>query len=420
MSENTFVGTSGEVTTQEIPKKIKDLAVALSKRHGDIYISRESGGIHLNMASPARLEVDGPSELNKRHLAVNAERYFHMGKWSKMRGTYNADLSGKCMKSDTPYRVTELLKMPTLARRGIDVEGDTSVKISVSDKNLVDDGEGNMIPEHPGRVIPFSEIQGYCPGIEFLEGRQYNLAALERQFRCGYCIQEKEESRVAGRFYKRLPDGFKDTPQGRVVFFADMLGVQKGWQARILERIRDEDYHEIWHPYRMEWVVIKIKLGDSWKMLPQYAKPEKYEWNPSKYKTALGASRNAMIMGLDAAIRWNVERGRINNPVCILSEGPLDAGRFMEPGLALLGKFLSENQALIIAKHFREVVFVADNDAVGQKTRRRIKSLLGTKVKLRDVSIPEDWISPITNQPAKDPGDLSYEMARELVGPYLI
>jgi len=397
-----------------------DLAVALSKRHGDIYISRESGGIHLNMASPARLEIDGPAELNKRHLALNAEKYLGLGKWAKLKGTYNAEYTANCMKSNKAYSVEELLKTPTLAKRGISTDGETKVQVSVSDKNLVDDGSGNMIPEHPGKVLAFKDVHGYCPGIEFLKGRHYDLDALTRQFRCGYCIQELEESRAAGRFYKRLPDGFKDTPQGRVIFFVDMMGIQKGWQARIIERIRDESFHEVWHPYRMEWTTIRVKLGKEWRTLPKFANPERYEWNPSKYKTALGAQRNSMLMGLDAAIRWNMERGRIQNSVCILSEGPLDAGRFMEPGLALLGKFLSENQALIIAKHFREVLFVGDNDTAGQKTRRRIKSLLGTKVKLRDVEIPSNWVSPITNKQPKDPGDLSYEMARDLVDPYLL
>ena len=106
--------TSGELTTSEIPKDIQNLAEALAKIHGSVVVLREEHGLHIRFASPICLAQEGRRELDKRHLYVNAERYFGMGQWAPRRGTYDADMSALCMKTQRPYSLTKLLSMPRL------------------------------------------------------------------------------------------------------------------------------------------------------------------------------------------------------------------------------------------------------------------------------------------------------------------
>ncbi|MDF1863078.1 MAG: hypothetical protein P1U87_22875 [Verrucomicrobiales bacterium] len=75
------------------------LAEALSRIHGQVSVARETGGLHLYMASPAKLTLTGDKELRSRHLAVNAEKFFSLGDWQPQRGKYDHDLCGMCMSN---------------------------------------------------------------------------------------------------------------------------------------------------------------------------------------------------------------------------------------------------------------------------------------------------------------------------------
>lgn len=72
---------------------------------------------------------------------------------------------------------------------------------------LIEDSDGNMIPDHPGRVKPVTALPAGHPCLEYLKGRGYDPAALQAQFRCAYCYEEADEDAAIGRFYS-LPAAF--------------------------------------------------------------------------------------------------------------------------------------------------------------------------------------------------------------------
>lgn len=392
----------------DVPDCVKRLAAALARIHGETQIKNEKKGRHIYMASPAVLLTDGRKELSSRHLSVNADRYFGLGRFARIKGTYNNDNSGLCHKTNNKYLVSALLSMPPLSKRGIP-DAKTGVRISTRARHLVDDGRGNMIPDHPGETIPVTDLFPGHPAYDYLVGRRYDLKTLWAQFRCSYCLTEAPMSREMERFYRRMPGDFRDTPQGRIIFYADIQGVQKSWQARIIDKVEHERLHYYWHPYKQQWVLVRMKLGDTWTLLPEFRDHPDFQWKPSKYRLALDSYRNEVVMGVDAAVAWN----RICRPgrkrICILSEGPLDAGRFGPPALAILGKYLSEFQAKIICREFDIVVWVGDNDKAGREGTQNVREQLAGKVKLHVVTVPE---------PSKDPGELDHAVAWGLVKPY--
>lgn len=54
----------GGTRAADIPPEVVNLAEALSKRHGDVLVIRESGGHHIYCASPICLEQDGIREMS--------------------------------------------------------------------------------------------------------------------------------------------------------------------------------------------------------------------------------------------------------------------------------------------------------------------------------------------------------------------
>ena len=247
-----------------------------------------------------------------------------------------------------------------------------------------------------------------------------DLQRLEKQFACGYCTFELperrfEENGVPKKFYAVLPGGWKDTPQGRIIFHCLVKGSVVAWQGRVLEKIVDDRLHLFWHPYAQVWDVVKLRIGNRWELVPPFDTKPPYdwknpEWNPSKYKTAKDAARNQMVGGLDAALAWNATNRPKGKYIAVVCEGPLDAARCGPPALFLAGKFISEPQVKLICQHFQEVVWVGDTDEVGRKASVRVRAELGPKLKLHEAFLPEG---------AKDLGELSDNQAQELLGPYL-
>jgi len=407
------INSGGSVRMLDVDRSIIQLAVRISHIHGDVLITKEAGGVHLNFASPRRLKLDGDIELHKKHMTINAEKYLGLGKFRAQRGRYNPERSAYCMKSGKSYApsVQELLTMPNLDARGITATL-SGVGVSMSKKaKLVDDGRGNMIPDHPGEVIPVTELPEGHPCIEYIRSRGYDPQALYDQFRCSYCIEEAPEGEEYGRFYRRLPNFWKDTPQGRLIFYCDIHGIQKGWQARILERIhRGEKQH--YHPYNQQWETTHTWETNSegvgsWKLVEELqdeAIPHTTRvrsWTPSKYRTAPGAERNSMLMGYDAAVRWNKEKGYGDGERrCMLVEGPLDAGRFGAPSIAYLGKYFSANQGRLVTLYFSLVAAIRDGDAAGEQTEEYMRKNLHPAKPLLDFPLPQT-----PGSVKKDPGD---------------
>jgi hypothetical protein len=114
-------------------------------------------------------------------------------------------------------------------------------------------------------------------------------------------------------------------------------------------------------------------------------------------------------MGLDAAIRFNSILGK-EKVTWFIVEGPLDAGRIGPPALAILGKYMSEYQAAVVAKHFSKAVIVADNDFSGKSMKEICKKVLGLKMEVDTLEVPDGF---------KDIGEMSQAEATKMIQPYL-
>jgi hypothetical protein len=402
----------------QVPREILLLAERMSKIHGEILVTRESGGIQLYFASPEALKRDGTIELSKRHGALNAEKHLGLGKYRNRVGTYNADAQCcKCMKYDVYYKVSDLFNMKPLAERGI-AGGSSGVVTQVRERYLIPDGNGNMIPPHPGQVISLSKLPAIHPAIVYLKNRGYDISVLEGQMNACWCMLERPQSRVESVFYRKMTDEWRDTPQGRIVFFAYMYGVQVGWQARVLDYTVDLvegglQAHFYYHPYRNEWCLVRTRRNklDAWEYKDEYKPYEEngrtIEFSPSKYKTATHAARNEMLMGFDAAIAANEA---MQTSTAILVEGPLDAGRIGPPGIAVLGKSCSDHQAMLLGRHFKRVVYVADTDEAGKTSIPKFREKLSGRCEFSVVELPDGF---------KDLGEMTNEQAREFIEPYI-
>lgn len=403
--------TNGDLRSNEVPAEVQRIAEALSRRHGEVHVARESSGLHLYMASPRVLEEEGRVELEKRHLAVNVDKFFRMGKWRGI-GQDN-DRCAQCMKTSQPYRMAALLSWPTLQERGILDAPISHVKIHNTKRNLVDDGRGNMVPHGPGQCVPINRLPPAHPAVEYLKARKYNLDVLWAQFRCSFCYEEEPMDSSTGVFYKPLSAGFRDTPQNRIIFFGDISGVQQIWQARVIDKVEDRNgvvIKSYLHPYYNNFVPCEYKDSQSGKFRPlQEIQNDKFRWEISKYKTATGASRQECVIGLDAAVAWNKAMG-IKVPVCVGGEGPLDAGRWGPPAVAIIGKHLSEAQAALIMKHFKRFIYVRDNDIAGKKGQESVmRQFVGKDMDLECLETPD----------GKDPGDMSDEAAWDMIKPHI-
>ena len=390
----------------------------MSRLHGPAVIRNESNGFHIYLPSPECLKTDGRKEIQSKHLTVNASRYRQTDDWIQKHGYLRDELakdySAVCHKTNTKYKVSDLLnerKYPTLEKRGLHNISSKIIQAATQRAaSLVDDGNGNLVPMDPGVVVPITDLPPFHPAVVYLKDRRYDLDLLYKQFKCSFCTRESPENAEKGIFYKRLPLDFKDTPQGRIVFYSFINGVQVGWQARIIDRV-EGDLKYYLHPYKNSWVATEQKNAETgkWEPIPGIEiKLEGYtiEWKPSKYKTAFGMQRNETLMGLDAAITFNKTLG-LRKPTACIVEGPLDAARIGPGCVALLGKYMSERHADLLVSKFKKLIVVADNDKAGQEMANRIKQLMSERsVEVVFADIPAQY---------KDVGEMDYDDALHLV-----
>lgn len=458
-----------------IPYKVRVLAEALSKIHGPVIIRSEQNGLHIYMASPKALEQDGDKELFSKHLTVNASRYFRLGEHIGI-SDIQAEYSSLCHKTGTKYRITDLLNMESLNLRGQSSRAPSVTTLNVASKDhmLTEDDKGNKVPFPPGSVIYLASGE-YSKGLhnvgvsprsdpialqhsrlyttrnndtqlhllhaayEYLHARQANLEFLHTQFKVSVCYEELPEDKSVGRMYRRLDGGFKDTPQGRIIFYAFVNNVCVGWQARYLEKTEfckdtNTETKFIFHPYFFKWVPLpettaagtgsfseSADLDEGPKSILRrttatnlvVSEDDRAEattkFKISKYKTAFGMSRSTTLMGYDAAVAWNEKNG---TATAVLVEGPLDAGRIGPPGMAMLGKYLNDGQALLLKK-FKRVIIVADNDKAGLEALNRAKHVFSNirTTEFISVSVPEIY---------KDLGAMPEEEALKLLQPLYI
>ncbi len=373
-----------------MPPEVLKLADSLAAIHGDVLIATEEHGIHLYMASPFLLSTVGEKELGDRHLAVNASKYFGYGEYSKLKPA-KRELVGLCMKSKTKYKVCDLDRMQPLANRGIrGVKG--QVIDNSKDRYEIDDGNGNKIPDHPGEVIPIDQLPLDHPAVVYLHARGVtNFPLLVKMFGLAYCWKEAPESRACNRYYRKSHAGWKDTPQGRIVFHGYINGVRRFWQARYLDLVV-ENTRYVFHPYDNVWMPEAYRSNPEapWVLHPPFDAPylngagKEVRWNPHKYVNATDSQRAVWgIFGYDAAVARQPVRAK---RFAILTEGPLDAGSFGPPGIAGAGSYLSTEQAHLIAAEFPVVFLAYDTDKAGINGRDVARKALGLEnVELIDI-----------------------------------
>ena len=200
-SENPYAKglLSPGLVTAELDVRIARLVEVLGGIHGQPTTIRETSGIHIYLACPDCLERSGEIELTKRHLAVNAEKYFSMGKFRNMQGSTDNDLCGLCMKTEKRYRVQDLLRMRPIQERGYP-EVSKEIQVKLRERYLVDDGNGNMIPAaklHARRraLAPDVDINSILAGKRLAVTEMYaalhapridqGQALIGREVRCG-------------------------------------------------------------------------------------------------------------------------------------------------------------------------------------------------------------------------------------------
>lgn len=338
-----------ESAPDALPAEAQRFIASLVTVHGSVRLAQETSGTHVYLACPQCLQTEGESELHKKHLALNLDKY--------LAGSQRAVL---CMKCGFVCEAVDLQFMPPLLERGIEHKPEV-VKIDGPKMEYLEtDEHGLLVPKNPGEIVPVNQLLKDHPARQYLASRKFSAAALWTQFQCSWCETENQNL-----FYRRLPGGFRITPQGRLIFFCLQAGSKMGWQARILE-FDEDDKRYFWHPYKKEWIHVLNRAGDKWVPREGYE-----EWDPAKYWTAPGTRRNSVVMGLDAAMEWNLRKQRMQHTrrVCILVEGPLDAGRLGPPAMAIMGKALTADQAILVAKHFYRIILIADNDKAGEKLK---------------------------------------------------
>lgn len=422
--EEVDILTVGDLRTTDVHPLVMQLATRLSRVHGLIHMANEDSGLHIYLPDPDLLGTDGRKELGSRHLAVNADKYYGLGKWDVRvndteevrKANWRRDSVGPdnlyvamSMKTRKSWTVKALLDMPPISER-YEMFKDVTPKILMtsSSKNLVEDEFGNKVPAWCGQTIPITQLPSDHPAIQYLLQRGFtNLKQLEDQFETCYCVKAAPESRVTGVFYSRLPGGMLNTPQGRIVFTVRMNGVRWGYQSRyITTNLAGDEY--FW-THQETWARIRMKVADpdgGYHMEDVFPPTEKFPkgFAPHKYLNALGASRNRLLMGFDAAVKFN----EILPPelkYCILVEGPLDAAKIGPPGIALMGKSMSQMQADEINKNFGRVFTIMDHDKAGEQCLASIRSKLPA-LEVVNIEIPGA---------VKDAGDLSYQELNDII-----
>lgn len=434
VSSTTTFGVRG------VPEPVMELARQIASLHGNVLISREKHGIHLNFACPLCLHDDGDKELSSKHYALNAEKYFNIGAYAGpqqsafqarpgMLGAMTQDRrewSGRCMKDERhKLSVEGLLQYTPLQKRCINVSRAGKVHVSDGTDWLVPWHQNAtvMIPGGPsdgsvGSMIPLHTAEGRAtPGGQYLLGRGYDLDELASMFHASFCVREWAESEE--RKYRKLPGGFRDSPQGRVCFLGLVYGVPRLWQARIIDTDEHMPDGTVRHWYyngqTHQWcLVAQTYPGAARPTFMQGFNNPDWPWKPSKYRTSNGGRKSESVLGYDAAREWN----RVWRPgkpaVVIVMEGPLDAGRMGRPSVSIMGKFISEDQAVLLSKSFTHAILVPDNDKAGAETLETNRATLARHMRVVVKRAPESVQRNGQVITIKDAGDLTHEEAQHI------
>ena len=175
-----------------------------------------------------------------------------------------------------------------------------------------------------------------------------------------------------------MPNGWRDTFQGRIIFHSLHKGTPLTYQGRYLEHVTDDGLQRYaLHPYTLQWDLIEGRAtrDQAWVRVAPFDElhPERGTklWDPAKYKTASNSFRH--LMGWDAAIE---KADAMDFRYCVLTEGPLDAARPGPGGIALIGKSISAANAIMLVENFQLIITAFDSDTAGVDASKKIQEQL--------------------------------------------
>jgi hypothetical protein len=283
-----------------VPEQITKLADQIARQQNCmVRLAKERSGYQIYMPCPACLHTHGKEELRDPKYAINLSKYFGIGDEFRHLQTKDADgfsplddmydeavndernhKTGICMRtwqSSNPHRfpVEELLRMDTITARHPDIH--TSYKLlsgadgAEKESHWMEDPiSGKLCPPPAGEIVPLSELSPYHPARWYMETyRKFDIKRLEELYRCGFCIKEHPESKIHKIWYPRFPGGWKDTPQGRIIFHSLIDGVPLTWQGRWIE-VESEDglTKRGLNPYTFQWDVVATRATAKQAWIP--------------------------------------------------------------------------------------------------------------------------------------------------------
>lgn len=472
MSDDFQVNESASNAPEEVLKWAKRLTTRQGCRG---VLSRETSGYHLYLPCPECLETHGRRELDDPKYSINLSMLAGLGDfrdtsrdaWSP--GAYERESqmerkrefgSGICMRtrsSRSPHRfsIETLLNMATVTERFPDIHTSAGILGTTTTAENADMWEedpvsGQPCPPPAGTIVPVTSLPASHPCYAYLTNRGYDPSVISQQFRLGFCTEEYPGS-DKGIFYRKMPGGWRDTPQHRVVFHSLIDGVPLTWQARVIEKVSDDELNRyMLHPYAGgffpttdedramsaareggytgEWEITRdnerkglwvhlwshthtrANAHAEWQPVSPFdeIRDGALRFKPSKYRTAKYSSRQ--LMGWDAALQ-RAEEDSDDIKWCVLCEGPLDAARIGPGGVAVIGSSLSPENAAKIASKFRVVFTAFDADRAGKDATEKISYVLQS-AKVRAPML--DFVMPIPLPPGKDPGSLSTDEYQKL------
>lgn len=456
------------------PEDVRKWANRITNVHGcPSVLSREVSGYHLYIPCPECLHTHGRKELDDPKYAINLSvlaghgehRDTNEGKrWSpgvfeasenrRKKTEYGAGICMRTRSSSKPHLIPleVLLNMGTVSERHPDIQTRADMRGGAGADDIkamweIDPVSGQLCPPPAGEVVRLSTLPTKHPAVRYLLNRGYDIGKLEAQFRVGFCTKEYPygEKNI---FYRKLPGGWKDTPQHRIVFLSLIDNVPMSWQARLIEKESDDGLNKyMLHPYgggfystnnlpqilrshkeefRSTGVSDKLDVVEdlgrggywlhvwshthtranpnaSWQPIAPFdeIKEGALKFRPSKYRTAKYSNRQ--LMGWDAAIaraRQDTEELKW----CVLCEGPLDGGRIGPGGLPVTGSSISMENAAKVVSHFHVVFLAFDDDTAGREATTKISSLLQSTQHKATIMLA---LVKLEIPQGKDPGDMT-------------
>lgn len=435
------------------PEEVRKFAKLISERQNcRVLLANEASGYHVYVPCPDCLVDHGKRELNEPKYSINVSKYLALGDGFKdlrdgdrtfdpirltrqMNNRETRDTrSGVCMRTKSAgkqahmHSVRSLLDMRTVTERHPDLltRAEVQGQAGASDREAnweIDPVSGISCPPPPGTVVPITQLSPSHPAADYLLRRGYDLHKLWEQFRCSYCVKEYPAGKN-GIFYRKMPGGWKDTPQGRIIFYSLVKGAPMTWQARYPERISaNGTARYMLHPYWEEhatavyaqsavsypmWSLTHTRphAGAAWIPVPPFDETNEDgtpKFQPSKYRTAKYSSRQ--MMGWDAAL-LRAERDPDYLKWVVLCEGPLDAARVGPGGVALIGSSISHENAALVASNFNIVFTAFDEDKAGRGATEKVgKMLMSSKQRAPVIQL----VAPLPVTGGKDLGDMTQE-----------